>query len=147
MKYFVLHLLVLVLVAVGCAPSGGVKPATGTPPPIKVAKEADSGISRITLSDRAAQRLGIETAEVGVATIGGVAETVIPYAAVIYDGQGKTWTYTNPEDLVFVRSPITVRQIDGDRAIVSSGPAVGTRVVSVGGPELWGAENGVGGGH
>jgi hypothetical protein len=147
MKYVAVQISVLILLLVGCTPSGEVKGITGTPPPISVVKEADSGISRLTLSDKAAERLGIETADVAPATIGGVSKTVIPYAAVIYDGQGKTWTYTNPEALVFVRAPITVERIDGDTTIVSSGPAAGTRVVTVGVPELWGAENGVGGGH
>ncbi len=68
---------------------------------------------------------------------------VIPYAAVLYDPQGKTWTYTNPGPLTFVREPITVDRIEGDKAFLSDGPAPGTLVVTVGAAELFGAETGV----
>lgn len=68
---------------------------------------------------------------------------VVPYAAVIYDTTGQAWVYTNPEPLVFVREPITVDYIEGNRAILNEGPAVGTAVVTVGGSLLFGAETGV----
>ena len=68
---------------------------------------------------------------------------VVPSGAVLYDAQGKTWVYTNPEPLVYVRHPITVDYFDGDRVILSSdGPATGTTVVTVGAAELFGAEYG-----
>ena len=50
------------------------------------------------------------------------AELVIPYAAVVYDADGKTWVYTSPKPLTFVRSPITVARIAGDKAFLSAGP-------------------------
>jgi hypothetical protein len=93
--------------------------------------------STVTLSQRAAQRLGIRTAR--VRSLGGHQE-VIPYDAVLYDADGKTFTYTSPERLVFVRHSISVRRIDGDRAILSAGPAAGTEVVTVGSQELYGSE-------
>jgi hypothetical protein len=68
---------------------------------------------------------------------------VIPYAAVLYGVHGETWVYTNPEPLVFVRSPITIDYIDGDLAILSEGPEVGTTIVTLGATELLGAETGV----
>jgi hypothetical protein len=46
-----------------------------------------------------------------------------------------------------VRSAIDVASIEGDRALLTSGPPVGTTVVTVGVAELYGAETGVGGGH
>jgi hypothetical protein len=51
--------------------------------------------------------------------------------------------YTNPEPLVFLRSPITIDYIDGDLAVLSEGPAVGTAVVTLGAAELFGTETGV----
>jgi hypothetical protein len=68
---------------------------------------------------------------------------VVPYSAVIYGLQGETWVYTNPERLVFVRQPITIDYIEGDRAFLSAGPALGTPVVYVAAALLYGAETGV----
>jgi hypothetical protein len=65
----------------------------------------------------------------------------------VYDKNGATWAYTNPESLVFVRAAITIDRITEDVAILSSGPPVGMAVVTVGTAELWGVETGVGGGH
>jgi hypothetical protein len=65
---------------------------------------------------------------------------VVPYAAVLYDAHGDAWTYTSPEPLTFVRHRITVDNIQGDLAFLSSGPPVGTLVVTVGAAELYGAE-------
>jgi hypothetical protein len=105
-------------------------------------------VNRITLTELAAERLGIETTQVqdapaagGQPTAGSVAsETVIPYSAVIYDAQGVAWTYTSPESLVFVRERIVVDRIVGNSALLVRGPAPGTRVVTVGASELWGTE-------
>ena len=67
---------------------------------------------------------------------------VVPHGAVLYDAQGKTWVYANPEPLVFVRHLISVDYFDGDRVVLSDGPAPGTMVVTVGAAELFGAEHG-----
>lgn len=69
---------------------------------------------------------------------------LIPYSAVLYDAQGKTWVYTNPEPLVFVRQQILIDTIRGGEVILADGPPVGTAVVTVGGAELYGTEFGVG---
>lgn len=74
---------------------------------------------------------------------GGVRK-VVPYSAVLYDPQGKTWVYTSPEPLIFVRQPIVVDFIEGDRAVLKEGPAVGTEVVTAGAAELFGVENKIG---
>jgi hypothetical protein len=68
---------------------------------------------------------------------------VVPYAAVLYGVNGETWVYTNPKPLVFVRSPITVDYIEGDLAVLSEGPEIGTAVVTLGAAELFGTETGV----
>ncbi len=69
---------------------------------------------------------------------------VIPYGAVLYDVDGKTWVYTNPQPLAFVRQLISIDYIEGDLAVLSDGPPPGTQVVMVGVAELFGAETGVG---
>ncbi|MBI5031564.1 MAG: hypothetical protein HZB51_13635 [Chloroflexi bacterium] len=86
------------------------------------------------------QRVFVQLVLVG----SGALRKIIPYSAVLYDKEGKTWTYTNPEPLVFVRQVITVDYIEGDQAILTEGPAAGTLVVTVGEAELFGAEVGVG---
>jgi hypothetical protein len=68
---------------------------------------------------------------------------VVPYAAVLYGVHGETWVYSNPEPLVYVRQPIVIDYVEGDLAILSEGPEVGTAVVTVGAAELFGTETGV----
>ncbi len=110
---------------------------------ITIAEDEATGLKTLTLSEKAAERLGVETAEVA----GSGSQMSIPYAAVVYDAQGKTWTYVNAQPLVYQRAEITVDEIDGDVARLSVGPASGALVVTTGAAELYGAEIGVGGGH
>ena len=95
----------------------------------------------VTVSARAAERLGIQTTEVK-GTLAG--RTSVPYAAVLYDAQGGTWVYATSEQDVFVRTQVRVDRIDGDVALLLDGPPSGTSVVTVGLAELYGAETGVG---
>ena len=111
--------------------------------PSKVEAIEGSEFKRVTLTQKAAQRLDIQTAPVREEQVDGTQRMVVPYAAVIYGLQGQTWAYTNPEPLVFVRQPISIDYIEGDRAVLVDGPAAGTAVVTVGGAELYGAETGV----
>ena len=90
----------------------------------------------ITLSGDAYKRVGIETARVREEN----GHKVVPYDAVSYTPDGDTFTYTSTEELTFVRRPITVTTVKGDEAILSHGPPVGTKVVTVGTAELFGAE-------
>lgn len=96
-----------------------------------------TGISKVTLSERAKERIGIETVPVRAA---GANRQVVPYSAVVYDPDGTPWTYTNPEGLTYVRERLTIDRIEGPNAILVKGPPNGTKVVSVGGMELFGAE-------
>ena len=131
--------IILGLVALGLAVSacGGSSESPAPPAPAKITKLA-GGRDQITLTADAAKRIDVRTA--AVESDGG--NTVIPYAAVLYDPDGAAWTYTNPKPLVFVRADITVDRIDGERAILAKGPAPGTAVVTVGATELWGVEYG-----
>ena len=135
-------LIVVALVLTGCSDTSaqdeGASSDVVTVEPIE-----GSDVARVTLSEDAARRLDITTAPIA-ALGGGTARTAMPYAAVLYDPNGDTWAYTNPEPLVFVRSPITVVTIEGNRAVLSAGPAAGTQVVTVGAAELLGTEYEVG---
>lgn len=77
--------------------------------------------------------------------IGGAAlRTVLPYSAVLYDLRGVAWTYTQSAALTFVRHRVSVDYIEGNNAMLSDGPPVGTQVVIVGATELYGIEFKVG---
>jgi hypothetical protein len=94
-----------------------------------------SELSKVILTEKAAERLGIETV-----TASG---NEVPYAAVIYDIEGNTWIYTNPEPLTFVRAPIFIDRIEGNTAILSESLASALNVVTLGVAELYGTETGV----
>ena len=127
--------LLVALSPTACGGSGD----EGTPDsPAAVEQISGTELNRITLTAEAAKRLDVHT----VAARSNGKRTVIPYAAVLYDPDGKTWTYTSPKQLVFVRKDISVDRIDGDSAILIAGPSAGTKVVTVGGDELWGVEYG-----
>jgi hypothetical protein len=96
--------------------------------------------SRVTLTADAARRLDVQTAAVRADAAG----TQIPYGAVLYDPSGDTWAFVNVEGRTFVRESIDVDHIEGDRAFLKDGPAVGAKVVTVGSAEIYGAELGVG---
>ena len=81
------------------------------------------------------QKLRAQLAQKG----GGQKETV-PYSSVIYWIDGGAWVYTQVARLTFVRAPIVIDEVDGNVAVLKSGPPAGTRIVSVGGEELLGTE-------
>jgi hypothetical protein len=92
---------------------------------------------RVTLTREGAERIGIKTEVVRRRGRG----TVIPYAALLYEGSdGSAFVYTNPEGLTYVREAVTVDRVAKDRVLITRGPRVGTRVVTVGAPEVHGAE-------
>jgi len=131
-------LAVAVVVLAGC--SGAVL-AEQDVEPVDVQPVQGSALSSVTLTEQAAERLGIETTQVAPGEAGGM---VVPYSAVLYDADGGTWVYANPDGLTFVRASISVDDIDGDVARLSNGPAAGTAIATVGVAELYGAELGVG---
>jgi hypothetical protein len=134
----------LCLAAVGLLLAGCNSATTAAPKEEAIhIEEQDDGLKRLTLSAKAAERLGVETVPVA----GSGSALTVPYAAVIYDATGKTWSYVNTEPLTFLRAEITVTEIDGETARLSAGPPPGSAVVTTGSAELYGAEIGVGGGH
>ncbi len=105
-----------------------------------VEKIAGSDLKRITLTAKAAERLAIKTGKTATDASGVM---TVPYAALVYDSKGKTWVYTNPEPLVYVRASVDVASIKGPNVILKDGPAAGTNVVVTGVAELYGAESGM----
>ena len=66
---------------------------------ITIEEDEASGLKTLTLSEKAAQRLGVETAEVAGTGSG----DDDPVRAVVYDSAGKTWAYVNEDPLVQAR--------------------------------------------
>jgi hypothetical protein len=141
-------LITLVLIsALGIVVYSGVaadETGAGQSEPVYVEPIDGSSLSRITLTEQAAERIDLATTPVADDASNGVPNKVIPYSAVIYSPNGETWTYTSPEPHVFVREAIAIERIEGDKAILTEGPAAGTEVVTVGAAELLGAESGLG---
>jgi uncharacterized protein YceK len=102
-------------------------------------EKAGGDLNRLTLTDKAVERLEVTTAKV---TKGAGSALEIPYGALIYDANGKTWVYTNPEPRTYIRAAVTVDRITDNKVHLRSGPAAGTDVVTVGAAELFGAEFG-----
>jgi hypothetical protein len=65
---------------------------------------------------------------------------VVPYSALYYDGKGTPWVYVSTKKLTFERKRVEVERIEGESAVLKSGPEVGTRVATVGVALLYGAE-------
>lgn len=116
-----------------------------SPPPATVTRVPGTTVERVTLTGRAAARLGIATAPVREAAVAGGGghgkpRKIIPYAAVIYDTEGVAWAYVRVAPLAYQREPLAVAGIQGGIAVLDRGPAVGAQVVTVGAPELLGVE-------
>jgi uncharacterized protein YceK len=127
--------------------------SSSSEPPAHVEAISGKDVKQVTLTDQAVKRVGIETTTVAAATkdAAGAAPATpmmtLPYSAVIYSADGAAWVYTVPSPRTYIRDKVVVANVGGDQGSVawlSAGPAVGTTVVTVGVPELYGAELGVG---
>jgi hypothetical protein len=97
---------------------------------------AGKSLGIFILTAEMAKRLGIQTAAVRPERAAGRQRTIIPVAAVVGTGSD-TWVYTNPEPSVFVRQKVTVDHVEGDFAVLTDGPPVGTMVATTGAATLY----------
>ncbi|HWJ53625.1 MAG TPA: hypothetical protein VNT24_09670 [Propionibacteriaceae bacterium] len=111
--------------------------------PATVTTADPSSAPTVKFTDEAARRVDLMMSTV----TGRKGALVVDYAALIYDKQGKTWVYTVPEPLTFLRAKVVVDEIDGNRVRLSDGPPPGTKVVTQGVTEVYGAELGMAGKH
>ena len=119
------------------APSSSYHPAELSSPDLQ-------GVRQVTFTEDAARRVGLQTSRV---TASGP-DVVIPYAALIYDKQGKSWVYTVTDPLTYLRVSVVVKaEVGEDRMILSAGPPAGAEVVTVGATQVYGAELGMDGNH
>lgn len=132
-------LIVSVLLLPACADASKEEESSGDGPARLEAVDG-TDLSKVILTAEAVERLELKTETVQGGTHG---QLLIPEAAVFYGTDGEAWTYTSPEDLTYLRESIEIDHIDGDAAYLSAGPGVGTAVVTVGAPELFGVETGI----
>lgn len=126
------------LLATGCG--GNSSESNDAVGPATVYEVDGSDVSRIELTEKAAERLDVQTAAVEKNGDG----MVIPYSAVLYSPNGETWAYVSPTPLTFIREAIVIDHIQGNQAFLTAGPKAGTKVATVGVAELYGAESGLG---
>jgi multidrug efflux pump subunit AcrA (membrane-fusion protein) len=137
----------LALIVAGVALSGctEVEPAEEAGyEPAKVQDVEGSELKQVTLTAEGAERTGLQTAPVRRSGD----HRVVPYSALIYDGEGKTFVYTaQQKPRSFLRAAVVVDRIEGDRVLLADGPAAGSRVVTIGATEVYGTELDVAGSH
>src|SRR5437763_1888481 len=114
----VLTAAALILTGCSSAPKETAAPVPNTKL-TPVSGSAD-GLKQVTLSTIAIARLGLQTVPVPSGS-----PEKIPFNAVIYDPNGKSWSYTSLTPGTFVRSPISIDHIDGDTAVLKAGPPAG----------------------
>lgn len=128
-------LLVAVVLALGGCTEVETEAATGYEPS-KIEPVKGSDLQRVTFTAEGAERVGLRT---GTVTRSGK-QQVVPYAALLYSPDGKTYVYTSPKRLQYLREQVKVDRIQGDRVFLSDGPPAGTEVVTVGATEVYGTE-------
>lgn len=140
----VLTALVVIALALSLSGYRDIEPASADVyVPATVEEIADSEVKLVTFTEEGAARVDLATA---IAQPSGP-YTAVPYAALIYDGQGVTWVYTNAKPLTFLRAKVVVDRVEGDVVLLSDGVLPGTAVVTVGAIEVYGSELGIEGGH
>jgi hypothetical protein len=140
--FWVVALVAMSLALFGCSEATESSESSGDPAASLEEVTAPNGeeLERVILTEEAVKRLGIRMTPVAEQA----GTRVVPYAAVVYDPNGSTWVYIRPKPRSFQRYPVTIRNIDGEDAFLSAGPDTGTPVVTVGTPELYGAEQEIG---
>src|SRR5512143_736355 len=113
MKHFSYWMMLVLLIAglnlAACSP----KPKAEKIQPFRLEVMEETDLKRVVLTEKAVQRLDIQTSPVGIQAMNGTEQKVIPYAAVLYDVHGAAWTYVSPQPLVFYRQPIVIDAIQG----------------------------------
>jgi len=120
-------------------PKHSARPITAPPTAAPLAStvdlyyELDNPQGRLRPGERVTAKLWLDGAQ---------ESTAAPWSAVIQDIQGGAWVYESVAPQTFVRRRVEVRYVIGPWAALEHGPPVGTKVVTVGAVELFGAEFG-----
>jgi hypothetical protein len=97
----------------------------------------------VKFTEDAVQRVELLTSIV----TGSTGNLIVDYDALIYDKKGLPWVYAVTEPLTFMRVEVKVKQVVGNKVTLSEGPPPGTRVVTQGATEVYGAELGMEANH
>ena len=130
-------LMIAIGTLAGCA---GAASGGGSPPPAQVERTGPHGALSVVLTPLGAQRAGIQTA---AAVPAGGGRTMIPYSALLYQSDGSSVVYTVTGRLIYTLAPVSVASIQGSQVYLTGLPP-GTSVVTTGGEELLGVQDGVG---
>jgi membrane fusion protein, heavy metal efflux system len=67
---------------------------------------------------------------------------VIPWSSIVFDINGGTWVYEQVGDRKFTRKRVTIHHTVDAIAVLGNGPSPGTKIISEGAAEVFGAETG-----
>ena len=135
---FALAAVIGLAVLTGCARTSA---GDDNPPPAaQVERAGPHGALSVVLTPVGAQRVGIQTAVAGSA---GQGRAVVPDSALLYQPDGSSVIYTVTGPLVYTLATVSVASIQGSQVYLT-GLAPGTTVVTTGGEELLGVQDGVG---
>jgi len=111
--------------------------------PSEVEDIEGTDLNEITLTAKAIERIGLQTVEV-TEVHGSPLRLTVPYSSILYDSQGQVWVYKNSRNSTFIRHKVEVDYIKGNTVYLIEGPPAGTKVISIGVAEVYGAEFEVG---
>jgi len=101
-------------------------------------EEMEDGNYKVILSSKAAERLDVQTLSVEKT------QWTIPYSAIVYDVYGKTWVYEEIEPFTYIRRQINISGVIDSLATLSKPLKYDMTIATVGVPELYGVEDGIG---
>jgi hypothetical protein len=127
---------IAVAIALGGCTEVETESASGYEPAALEPVKGREDLKRVRFTAEGARRVGLETGEVSRSG----KRLVVPYAALLYDPEGKTYVYKSSKPLEYLRAPVEVERIAGDRVLLTDGPPPGTKVVTVGATEVYGTE-------
>jgi hypothetical protein len=132
--------LLIIIAAAALAGCGRTSAPAATPPPAHV-RVGHHGTVSVVLTPQGAQRAGLQTAVAASAARG--RQAVVPYSALLYQPDGSSVIYKVTGPLTYTLVPVAVASVQGSQVYLT-GLAPGTAVVTVGGEELLGVQDGVG---
>jgi hypothetical protein len=109
--------------------------------PAQVEATPGTTLKKVTLTPKAAERLGVRIDEVRVDLLG---RRIVPYSSVLYDLSGGTWVYVHVDPMAFVREAVKIDTIKGENVYLNDGPPAGSKVLATGVAQVFGTEVGVG---
>ena len=118
----------------------GATSAPGEPATARMAHTGPHGALSVVLTPLGAQRVGVQSA---AATAAGGGRSVVPYSALLYQPDGTSVVYTVTGPLTYTLATVSVASMQGSQVYLT-GLTPGTTVVTTGGEELLGVQDGVG---